>query len=256
LAPALLLLLALAALAARPAAAHGVMLQPPSRNWLAYLEHGFNWAHGLSAGGAKVVSDDGKLTYPNGRRGYCGDPFNETRWDRPGRLMATYAAGQAINLDVVVAINHLGKFGVEICPIDAKPGEGKCRALTLKTPATNWTTSWYLPHIRSWTGGNAGYEGPRYGDGTFQMYRLPEIRDEFGWGCRGQRLCDQFKGMWVYRTQWQLPGNFTCDHCKLQWSWTTGHSCWPPNSDGSPMMAAKNAQVYPTCGTNGAQFPE
>jgi hypothetical protein len=23
--------------------------------------------------------------------------------------------------------------------------------------------------------------------------------------------------MWVYRTQWQLPSNFTCEHCKLQW---------------------------------------
>jgi hypothetical protein len=61
--------------------------------------------------------------------------------------------------------------------------------------------------------------------------------------------------MWVYRTQWQLPGNFTRP---LQAAVGLDHrtSCWPPNSDGSPMMAAKNAQVYPTCGTNGAQFPE
>jgi hypothetical protein len=23
--------------------------------------------------------------------------------------------------------------------------------------------------------------------------------------------------MWVYRTKWMLPGDFTCDHCKLVW---------------------------------------
>lgn len=30
------------------------------------------------------------------------------------------------------------------------------------------------------------------------------------------RACDQFKDMWVYRTEWKLPAKFTCDHCMLQ----------------------------------------
>jgi hypothetical protein len=48
------LLLAAAALLqlAAPAAAHGVLIQPRSRNWNAYLDWGFNYAHGLSMGGA------------------------------------------------------------------------------------------------------------------------------------------------------------------------------------------------------------
>jgi hypothetical protein len=32
-------------------AGHGLMLQPRSRNWLAYLGSNNYWAHGLNAGG-------------------------------------------------------------------------------------------------------------------------------------------------------------------------------------------------------------
>jgi hypothetical protein len=58
---------------------------------------------------------------------------------------------------------------------------------------------------------------PASGDGTFTAYTMPSISDRDGWGCSGQRLCDSFRGMWVYRTRWALPANATCDHCKLQW---------------------------------------
>jgi len=32
-------------------APHALMVYPPSRNWLAYLEQNYYWSHGLSAGG-------------------------------------------------------------------------------------------------------------------------------------------------------------------------------------------------------------
>lgn len=149
------------------------------------------------------------------------------------------------------------------------------------------------------------------GDGTFEAYQLPEINEFSGWGCTSQRLCNQFKDMWVYRVKWMLPKNFTCDHCKLQWvshlircysvtfvrslfrcgclvcertrlrdarfllawvcpptprlplpsmprtqTWTTGHTCWPPCLKDNPQAQCQNKQVFPTCGTDGAQFPE
>lgn len=34
-----------------PAFGHGVLVMPPSRNWKAYLEQNFEWAHGLNMGG-------------------------------------------------------------------------------------------------------------------------------------------------------------------------------------------------------------
>lgn len=34
--------------------------------------------------------------------------------------------------------------------------------------------------------------------------------------------------MWVYRTQWRLPADYTCEHCMLQFYYVTGSRCWPP----------------------------
>ena len=69
------------------------------------------------------------MQWPRGRRGYCGDAYDETVWDKPGSIQVVYRAGQIITVDTVVAVNHLGRFDVWVCPVDAKVGEGKCRAL-------------------------------------------------------------------------------------------------------------------------------
>jgi len=62
--------------------------------------------------------------------------------------------------------------------------------------------------------------------------------------------------MWVYRTQWQLPGGFKCDQCKLQWTWTTGHSCWPTCEAGNPSPQCWVKQPYGACGQGGTAYPE
>lgn len=53
LAAALLLALALLLLRLTPAGAHGVMINPKSRNWKAYMENKFWYAHGLNMGGGR-----------------------------------------------------------------------------------------------------------------------------------------------------------------------------------------------------------
>jgi hypothetical protein len=134
-------------------AGHGLLLQPRSRNWLAYLNSNNYWSHGLNAGGeschpcfcitsehlqhiniaatdrlqqqllqllssdhlactctanlttfpslccpmlagVNVVSNKGKLKWPHGRHGLCGDAYNEQKWDVPGEVQQTYMAGQ------------------------------------------------------------------------------------------------------------------------------------------------------------------
>jgi hypothetical protein len=114
---------------------------------------------------------------------------------------------------------------------------------------------WYLPFLRKWGGGNAGYDKPLYSDGSFSFYTLPTI--DASVGCKSQRLCNMFMKQVVYRTQWVLPKGFTCDHCKLQWHYLTGHSCWPPcamtNRDEPTCF---DNQVYQSCGKPGAAYPE
>lgn len=40
-------------------------------------------------------------------------------------------------------------------------------------------------------------------------------------GCKDWS-CDQFREMFVYKTMWQLPKDFGCEHCKLQFFYLTG----------------------------------
>ena len=66
LAAAALLLLQLLA----PAAGHGMMINPRSRNWAGYLDQNFAWAHGLSMGGE--ARGGAKRTPPGAARGAPG----------------------------------------------------------------------------------------------------------------------------------------------------------------------------------------
>jgi hypothetical protein len=86
-------------------------------------------------------------------------------------VRATYKVGQTVNVDVLVVSNHMGRFKVQVCDLNTKPGSsGRCRDLTLKEPgfnastAGNATRSWWLPGLtQQWEGGNWGGEGPSYG---------------------------------------------------------------------------------------------
>jgi hypothetical protein len=110
------------------------------------------------------VSDDGRLRWPAGKRGLCGDAWNATKFGSPGGVQATYRPGQTINVDALVAINHLGAFKMAVCPL--KPGKDgdACVPLLLKAPGHDRTVSWFLPGVKKWEGGNYGGEPPRYGE--------------------------------------------------------------------------------------------
>lgn len=47
----------------------------------------------------------------------------------PGTTQASYVQGQEIDIDFVIATNHLGRIDVSICDLDAKPGDKKCKQL-------------------------------------------------------------------------------------------------------------------------------
>eukprot|EP00879_Flechtneria_rotunda_P031604 GHRR01034541.1.p1 GENE.GHRR01034541.1~~GHRR01034541.1.p1 ORF type:complete len:282 (+),score=46.23 GHRR01034541.1:733-1578(+) len=228
------------------------MLQPRSRNWLAYLQQSYNDPHGLNAGGTATMSHNHKLKWPAGQYNYCGDSYKERRWDLPGPIQSTYVLGQVINIDSVFAVNHLGRIDVQLCNLKAKPGDKKCRQLQR---ADGKGIYWYLPFVENWTGGNSGHSRPMYGDGSFSYYLMPEVLAPEG--CQKQAACNMFKDMVVYRTQWRLPKGFTCNHCKLQWHYMTAHNCWPPcpaANKGDP--SCPNVQLYPTCGMPGTDYPE
>ena len=237
--------LLLALLGACVADAHAVMLKPASRPWLDYMNN-YNYnPHAVFAGGVKSTSDNGKLSYPAMRtNGFCGDAVGQTKWDTPGQVATTYKAGSTISVDVLFAQNHLGRMQLRLCPLSAKSTK-ECK--TLKRPGGKGS-AFDLPWTYGWAGATSGYDAPVNTDG-FSTYKLPPIGKAEG--C-GTWACDQFKGMYVYRTQWQLPAGFTCEHCKLQMFYLTGSRCWPP----CLKEPCSKPVPYKYCGQPGATYPE
>jgi hypothetical protein len=241
----LLCMLAAAALAPR-AAAHVVMIDPKSRPWYDYLEkYNYN-PHAVFAGGVNMVSDGGKLQWPaHNMYSICGDAVNERKWDVPGKIGKTYTAGQTISVDVMFAQNHLGRMNVRVCPLSAT-SEGQCQTLER---ADGKGADFDLPWTPGWAGVTDGFTAPTNTDG-FSIWKMPPIGKADGcvaWAC------DQFKGMYNYRTNWKLPAGFTCDHCKLQMYYLTGSRCWPPcNQKGG----CSKPVAYGYCNEKGQSYPE
>ena len=103
---------------------------------------------------------------------------------------------------------------------------------------------------KDWFGVTSGFVPPLSNDGSFTMYKLPPIGKAEG--CAAW-ACDQFKGMYVYTTKWQLPKGYKCDHCKLQMRYLTGSSCWPPCEGGK---CAPKPVNYAYCDAPDASYPE
>jgi hypothetical protein len=241
-------------LAPRAAHAHAVLIDPPSRPWLDYLlNYNYN-PHAVNAGGTAAVSKNQTLVWPAASRsGICGDALGEKKWDAPGPVRKTYKAGDAIDADVLFAQNHLGRWRFRLCPLDAT-SEGQCRDLERADGKGKAVDLVWTP---GWAGVTSGFVPPLAVDG-FSTYQLKPIGKAEG--CAAW-ACDQFKGMYVYRSEWRLPtaaqlAGLKCDKgCKLQFAYLTASSCWPaclPDQKGCKPKPVN----YPYCGTPGASYPE
>ena len=134
-----------------------------------------------SPGGPEVIYNGSQLRWPNGRYSMCGNRFDDPkkRWMRPtmaspgelpgssgraegpctswqcarqltGRALlrpapaaAKYVAGQAIELQVLIASNHYGRHQFSICPADAQTVDlcmplFRCAPLLQLVAAAQW----------------------------------------------------------------------------------------------------------------------
>jgi hypothetical protein len=106
-----------------------------------------------------------------------------------------------------------------------------------------------LPWTSGWSGVTDGFTPPSNTNG-FEIYKLPPIGKDKGcvaWAC------DQFKGMFVYRTAWKLPSDFTCGQCKLQMYYLTASRCWPPCNKKE---GCQKPVAYGYCNQPGNSYPE
>ncbi|WIA23394.1 hypothetical protein OEZ85_000152 [Tetradesmus obliquus] len=245
-----LLLLGVLLVAPLLADGHGLLYDPPGRNWKAYMNRQTDWAHQLNGGGKYKVSDNCKHTWPSGLAGLCGDEPGQSRWMNP-TAPKTYKAGQTVKLQVIVSTNHGGRFAFSICPADAKDSS-KCFKLDR---ADGRGQFFYLPRIRSYNGGATGESAVPTERGpisSWSWFNMPHTN------CGAGKYCDQFMGNTVYEVRYRLPKDFSCERCILQWHYLTGNSCWPPCSKEDPTFPNCRPPTYqiPYCGTPGAAYPE
>ncbi|KAF6258440.1 hypothetical protein COO60DRAFT_1639124 [Scenedesmus sp. NREL 46B-D3] len=229
------------------AAAHMVMFNPKSRPWYDYLlNYNYN-PHAVFAGGVKSVSKDGQLQWPK-RNMYsiCGDAAEERKWDKPGQLGGTYKKGQVISTDIVFAQNHLGRVHMRLCPLDAKAVKD---CVPLRRPDGKGVT-YDLPWTKGWYGVTDGFTPPVSTKNLdFKLSKMQLVGKPQG--CAAWS-CDQFRGMYVYSFNWQLPKDFTCEKCKLQLYYLTASRCWPP----CQKEPCTKPVGYEFCGKPGATYPE
>jgi hypothetical protein len=125
------------------------------------------------AGGTKAVSQNETLRFPQMHRsGVCGDAFGDSHWSKPGPVMANYTAGATIDVDVIFAQNHLGRYQVRLCPLDAQDEEKDCTDLQR---ADGMGRAVYLPMTPGWHGVTSGFVAPLEEDEAFTKYQMPTV---------------------------------------------------------------------------------
>ena len=92
------------------AAGHGFLERPAARN--VQLNSGY-CPSCLNAGGTSTVYAAGLP----GRYGVCGDPWNGPKpHERFVRVAGTYRRGGTVRARTVLTANHLGRWGLKLCP--------------------------------------------------------------------------------------------------------------------------------------------
>lgn len=233
---------------------HGLMWNPPQRG----ATHGNNpyapiprynpkasvdfWAHfpaGFKNGGRggglasqKQAAGKGGWTPYNPnlwnfqpRAGVCGDTLwgphkndhlRGGKYYNGGLIHKTFKQGSVISIDVAVTEHHNGYFAFWLCDVKKCGGEiswdcfkqGHCYRLQRA----------YDPKCEN-----------RYNRNCAPID--PKNRHRWYVPCRGQGWHNRKKVMYGGgHMLYQLPKGLTCQHCVLQWYWTSANSCNPPGT--------------------------
>ena len=94
--------------------AHGWLATPKSRN---LISKGANF-YASGGNGLGPANPAGGHSRPAGFPGVCGDPYQDQSTNYAGQgfsSQATYASGGIINVEVMLNVNHGGKFEFFVC---------------------------------------------------------------------------------------------------------------------------------------------
>lgn len=187
--------------------------------------------------------------------GLCGDPYqgplDHMKSGKFGPTAArpyakVYKQGQIVEFTVELTTNHDGFYEFFICNVGKCGGDiseecfkkNKCKRLIRAE----------TPECESWSSKECGAIDRNYPGRWYNP-------------CRGSGI-GLFGGKYM---RYQLPKNFKCKNCVIQWYWSAANSCHPP---GFHDYFTKNSQgVKNICGSDlggrqnlrecgGSTFPE
>jgi hypothetical protein len=208
-------------------AGHGFIMTPASR--VSDLTSAYT-PTGVSAGGPATVYKEGKLKYPNGWHGACGDDMTKPyprMYEAGGQFysinggfsMTYYPQGGTATIQLYVSANHGGYWTFKICPVpDVMAGTS---SLAENNIVNQQCFDAHQLQVKGTGGtGNAWFIDP--GQSTPFVQKVTVV----------------------------FPSALTCKRCVLQWHWLTANSCQPP---GLPPKYGCNCGA---CGGGGADPEE
>jgi hypothetical protein len=125
-----------------------------------------------------------------------------------GPIQATWKAGSQVSVDIYVDTDHGGHHELRLCQDPL--GDNSCYAQTLALAVSNPSTTAGCPAAAP----DSATEGCGWcGDVPGCFPSAPEYRNKFEGSGREYNFTATF----------QLPDDFTCDHCGVQWFWSTNN---------------------------------
>eukprot|EP00929_Paragymnodinium_shiwhaense_P052443 TRINITY_DN2626_c0_g3_i1.p1 TRINITY_DN2626_c0_g3~~TRINITY_DN2626_c0_g3_i1.p1 ORF type:complete len:455 (-),score=58.81 TRINITY_DN2626_c0_g3_i1:374-1738(-) len=220
------------------ATGHAVLLEPPSRNYIANQAGKENCPHCLQSGGPDAVKARASGVWPTvlepSSHGLCGDPgqglaepssLATSTYLVPTPVQRTYQAGEIVEFRVGVNAHHKGHYEFRICDMaldgtklgSADEGQACLNKWVLeRAPVDSSSCSsgsakadcqpidekhpgrWYIPPAN---------QGTMVAGASFHDENVPPAVSEY------------------HVMKYKIPDGLSCTQCTLQWYWSTGNSC-------------------------------
>eukprot|EP00929_Paragymnodinium_shiwhaense_P111731 TRINITY_DN8001_c0_g1_i1.p1 TRINITY_DN8001_c0_g1~~TRINITY_DN8001_c0_g1_i1.p1 ORF type:complete len:440 (-),score=66.37 TRINITY_DN8001_c0_g1_i1:385-1704(-) len=243
------------------ASGHAVLLEPPSRNFVANIASQESCPHCLQSGGPNAVKARGTGVWPTvldpTSHGLCGDPVQnaaepaglpDSPYLVPTPVQRTYQAGEIVEFRIGINAHHKGHYEFRICdmaldgtqladaqegqdclnkwvleraPLDASCGKGNTKA-DCQPIDDRHPGRWYIPPPS---------QGTMVANATFNDEDVPSAVTEY------------------HVMKYKIPDGLSCSHCTLQWYWSTANTCvYDADYLGSDGYFQRNSAAFEALG--------